>query len=141
MTHFHRIKKIAQDHHRLAADSFHLTHRHAKRLLRKHRVVVHKVPRHPVQTATVASVSAVLLAGPVLAASVPEATPAANKAQQLQKELIADHVEASGSATTFAQVAQKPLNFGPTGSEVAVAKVPVQERIEQIVNADQKVFS
>lgn len=72
MTHFERIQAIAKDHRSTAVRSFHASHRHAKKLLRKHSLVLRTIRQHAIRTAAVASVSAGILAAPVLAAHTPQ---------------------------------------------------------------------
>lgn len=68
-THFRRIRRAALTHHKQVVQGFHAAHKHARRLLKKHRVVIHKVRDHSFRTAAVASISTGLLAGPALMAT------------------------------------------------------------------------
>jgi hypothetical protein len=62
--HFKTIRRSAVRQHKQVVRAFHGKHRHAKRLLKKHKVALHHVRRHTLHTATMAGVSAGLIATP-----------------------------------------------------------------------------
>lgn len=108
-THFHRIHRAALSHHKTVVKQFHHAHKHAHRLFKRHRVIIHKVRDHSVKTAAVASVSAGLLAAPTVLTAHP------------------GHVEAQANpdinhtlAKTFDQTETQPATdqlFGPDVSQ------------------------
>lgn len=145
--HFHRIKKIALAHQRVAVQSFHATHRHAKRLLRKHRMVLHKVRHHAVRSAIVAGVSMSVLAAPVLASAPNPSLPSpSNSDRELQQQMITDHVQAVGTSAVFpngafgpareqashkGELAQKMRNIAPSYTSVLTGQQ--EEQFTQVI--------
>jgi hypothetical protein len=106
--HFKRIRRAAFHHHKTVVRSFHATHKHARRLLKRHKVVIHKVREHSVKTAVAASVTTGLLATPALMAST----------QQVQADEV-QPVTPHEASTAFAQD-PKLMNvpaFGPSIAE------------------------
>jgi hypothetical protein len=131
--HFHRIKKAALAHHRAAVQSFNTTHRHAKRLFRKHKVTLRKVRKHALRSSAIAGASMSVLAGPVLAATAPPQAPVLPDANELQHALIVDHEGALGltakaptgsfgpaadQASTKGQLAGKISSLSPTYTQL-----------------------
>lgn len=126
--HFHRIKKIALEHHRAAVESFHVTHRHAKRLLRKHKVTLRKIRKHALKSTAIAGASMSVLAGPALAANAPTPVQPETGPQDLQHQLINDHVKTAGEAVTAVATTQK---VGPSKS-LANKQAELATQIKQI---------
>ena len=75
MLHLRSVHKQLKDHHKLAVKRFNTTHRHAKRLLRKHRIPLEKLRGHATRTVALAGVAAASAVGPVFAATQQPAPP------------------------------------------------------------------
>lgn len=123
--HFHTLRKAALTHHKTAVRSFHGAHKHARKLFKKHRVVIHKVREHSVKTAAVASISTGMLAVPPLLASAPQHAEAQGPAPDINKELASN----AGPAATdpFANV----TTFGPSIAD-ANQQAIFQDRINRV---------
>ncbi|HSI20390.1 MAG TPA: hypothetical protein VLA04_01595, partial [Verrucomicrobiae bacterium] len=71
--HFQKVHEAAIAHHKHAVRHFHKGHKHARKLLKQHKVVIHKVREHSVKTAALTTISAGMLATPALLASPQQA--------------------------------------------------------------------
>lgn len=129
-SHFHHIRRAALSHHTQVVRRFHGAHRHARRLLKKHRIVIHKVRDHSVRTAVVASVSSGLIATPALMATAQTAKAESNASAQ-------------GALTTnpqFAQTAGPFKSLPPLGpsTEKVDKTVQFRERLNTVAPGESK---
>lgn len=65
------LHKKIKGHHKAAVRTLHDTHRHAKKVLKKHGVPLHRLRHHAGRTLAVAGLTAASMAGPVFAAASP----------------------------------------------------------------------
>jgi hypothetical protein len=122
--HIHTIRHKAIQHHAKAVKKFHGTHKHARRLLKKHKVVVHRVRQHSLRTAAVASISTGLLAVP---AALAGPTP------NVQADLSRGET-APTPGMGLGQVANPFANVSPVGPSLADAnkQAMFQDRIFRV---------
>ncbi len=97
---FRHIRRAALSHHKTVVRSFHKSHRHARRLMQRHQVVLHKVRDHSLRTAAVASLSTGLLATPALLAHTAQVQ-AQGEQPDIQKTLDANSSFAQPVVTDF----------------------------------------
>jgi hypothetical protein len=133
--HFRHIHKMARFHQKQATQTFHATHRHAKRILRKHKVVLHKVRQHSLRTAAVATLSAGMLAVPSLSTATTPSAEAHAASHELQNALVADHVQSTGQFSVAPQ-----LPYGPGTEDASIAGL-LPQKIEEIVPSGVHTFT
>jgi hypothetical protein len=107
--HYRFIKEHAERHAKAAAKQFHATHKHAKKLLRRHKVTLHKVRHHSIRGATAAGIAAGLLVGPAIGTATQQVfadTTAAPLAKQMIQTVAPASTEVAGPPANLASIAQ-----------------------------------
>ncbi|CAN5142848.1 hypothetical protein BH11PAT4_BH11PAT4_6910 [soil metagenome] len=103
MIDFAKLHAQVATHHKLARKAFHVTHKHAKRLLKKHRLPLEELRHHSIKTVAAAAMVTGAFSGPAYAFSnQPEQL---SDPQAIQQVVIADQAAATGvtvEATTDA---------------------------------------
>ena len=126
--HYHRIRKHALRHATEAVETFHSTHRHARKLLKKHRIVLDKVREHSSRSVFIAAASASILAAPVIGVTAPSASAHINSTQSsLAHELITDQQQ----KLKLPIVPVATTKYGPDGSLASLAAV-IPQKISSI---------
>jgi hypothetical protein len=122
--HFLKIRHKAVQHHSKAVKKFHGAHKHARKLLKKHKVVVHRVRQNSMRTAAFASISTGLLAAPAsMAGPTQQAHADANRAESTPAPGAG--IQTSGSPFS---------NITPLGPDIADANKQAifQDRISRV---------
>jgi hypothetical protein len=110
MIDFAKLHGQVKHHHKRAKRAFHSTHRHAKKLLKKHRLPLEELRQHSVKTVAAAALVTGAFSGPAYAFTQTPETLESTK--EIQQVAIQDHAEAIG--VTVAATTDTPA--GPDAS-------------------------
>lgn len=95
MIDFAKLHAQVRHHHKKARHAFHATHRHAKKLLKKHRLPLEELRQHSVKTVAAAAIVSGVFSGPAFAFSnQPEQL---KDAQAIQQVVIEDQAASIGA--------------------------------------------